>query len=404
MENKSILDQIISNHKAEEVSKLDAIEIINNLFNRLNERERDILSRRFGLRGKENETLEEIGNIHKLTRERIRQIENAGINKLLLLENLGEHLNTLKSVINQLIDEHGGMVEHDYLLNNLVNFSAGNIKKQGEAEEIHKNRINFLISKLLHNEFEEVGNSKYFKNYFKFKYQALDHLEKLAEELLEKIKEAGKIFKTAEIIELAKELSNYKENLDKFNINNNLDISHILKNDLFEENADLINAHKPIYSVLQAARDIEQNKFGHWGLSHWREVIPKTVNDKIYLILKNHGKPLHFVEIAGKINEIGFDKKKANAATVHNELILDDKYVLIGRGLYGLKEWGYKNGTVSDVIVEVLSGADRPMSRDEILEKVLEQRLVKKATVFLALMNKDKFGKVENSQYILKNK
>lgn len=403
MENKSILDQIISNHKAEEVSQLDAVDIISNIFNKLNERERDILSRRFGLYGKEKETLEEIGNVHKLTRERIRQIENASINKLFKLENLGEHLNTLKSVINQLIDEHGGMVEHDYLLNNLINFSVGNIKKPGKAEEIHKNHIDFLIAKLLHNEFEEVSDSKYFKNYFKFKYQTLEYLEKLAEELLEKIRETKKIFKTAEVIELAKEFVSYKENPDKFNISNNLDISHIFKNDLFEEDIDLINSHKPIYSILRAARNIEQNRFGHWGLVDWREVRPKTINDKIYLILKNHGKPLHFVEIAGKINEIGFDEKKANAATVHNELILDDKYILVGRGLYGLKEWGYKKGTVSDVIVEILRGAEEPMSRDEILEKVLGQRLVKKATVSLTLMNKDKFEKVEGGKYKLKD-
>lgn len=403
MENKSILDQIISNHKAEEVSQLDAVEIISNIFNKLNERERDILSRRFGLYGKEKETLEEIGNVHKLTRERIRQIENASINKLFKLENLGEHLNTLKSVINQLIDEHGGMVEHDYLLNNLINFSVGNIKKPGKAEEVHKNHIDFLIAKLLHNEFEEVSDSKNFKNYFKFKYQTLEYLEKLAEELLEKIRETKKIFKTAEVIELAKEFVSYKENSDKFNISNNLDISHIFKNDLFEEDIDLINSHKPIYSILRAARNIEQNRFGHWGLVDWREVRPKTINDKIYLILKNHGKPLHFVEIAGKINEIGFDEKKANAATVHNELILDDKYILVGRGLYGLKEWGYKKGTVSDVIVEILRGAEEPMSRDEILEKVLGQRLVKKATVSLTLMNKDKFEKVEGGKYKLKD-
>ena len=403
MENKSILDQIISNHKAEEVSKLDAVDIISDIFNKLNERERDILSRRFGLYGKEKETLEEIGNVHKLTRERIRQIENASINKLLELENLGEYLNNLKNVINQLIEEHGGMAEHDYLLNNLVNFSVGNVKKPQEAEEIHKNHFDFLISKLLRNEFEEVSDSKYFKNYFKFKYQALGHLEKLAEELLGKIREAKKIFKTAEVIELAKELDSYKENSDKFNINNILDISHIFKNDLYEEDAELINYHKHIYSVLQAIRDIKQSKFGQWGLVDWREVIPKTVNDKIYLILKNHGKPLHFVEIAGKINEIGFDEKKANAATVHNELILDDKYVLVGRGLYGLKEWGYKNGTVSDVIIEILSRTIEPMTRDEILEKVLEQRLVKKATVFLALMNKNKFDKVEGGKYGLKD-
>ena len=100
---------------------------------------------------------------------------------------------------------------------------------------------------------------------------------------------------------------------------------------------------------------------------------------------------MHFGEIADRINEIGFDSKVANAATVHNELILDAKYVLVGRGLYGLKEWGFKKGTVTDVIVSILRDIGEPATRDQIIENVLEKRLVKKATIILALMNKDKF-------------
>lgn len=104
---------------------------------------------------------------------------------------------------------------------------------------------------------------------------------------------------------------------------------------------------------------------------------------------------MHFAEIAGKINQVEFDKKQANTATVHNELILDKKYVLVGRGLYGLKDWGYQKGTVADVIAEILNEAGAAMSRDEIINKVLEKRLVKKATVILALMDKDRFEKAD---------
>jgi len=169
----------------------------------------------------------------------------------------------------------------------------------------------------------------------------------------------------------------------------------------FKEDAEKINNNKVLYSILQASKKIEQNKFGHWGIEDWREVKPKTINDKIYLILKNHGKPMHFVEITEQINKINFDDKGANAATVHNELILDDKYVLVGRGLYSLKEWGYQKGTVVDVINSILSESAKPLSREEIIEKVLEQRLVKKATIILALMDKKSFEKV-GGKYQLK--
>ena len=180
-------------------------------------------------------------------------------------------------------------------------------------------------------------------------------------------------------------------------------MSNILKKELFEEDGELINSNKVIYSILQAAKRIEQNKFGHWGTNDSREITPKTINDKIYLVLSNHGKPMHFKEIAERINEVSFDKKIANAATVNNELILDKKYVLIGRGLYGLKDWGYKKGTVADIIVGILKDSAKPLAKDEILEEVLKQRLVKKATVILALMNKDKFSKIEGGKYTLKD-
>jgi len=401
MENKSIRDQIINNHQAEEVASLDAIEIINNLFSELNERERDVLARRFGLHGKDGETLEEIGKFHSLTRERIRQIETSSIKRLRQLENLDDYLSGLKNVIIHLLEEHGGLMEKEYLFNNLVSFSI-NAGKKDNNEIKHKRHFNFLISRLLHDEFEEINDSELFKESFKLKYRSLEHLEALAAELLAKIKEAKKIFVTEDLINLSKELGAYKANQDKFNLAGSLDISGILGKDFFQEPADAINKNKVIYSILQAARRIEQNKFGHWGIDEWREIKPKTINDKIYLILKNSGKPMHFAGIADKINQVAFDRKKANAATVHNELILDEKYILVGRGLYGLKEWGYKKGTVVEVIERIIIDAGRPLSREEIISKVLEQRMVKKATINLALMNRDKFEINQDDKYSLK--
>ncbi len=399
--NTSILDKILSNQKAEEVARLNAVEIINSLFDKLNERERDVLRRRFGLHGKEKETLENIGGEHKLTRERIRQIEIAAVKKLRQLNELEDQINNLKKVIVQLLEEHGGFMERDFLLDVLVNFSTDG-SKTDEDKGVHKSHFDFLLSKILDEEFEEVNNSSSFKSFLKFKYQSLDHLERLAEELVAKIRDAKKIFATSELINLARELDSFKAEEEKFKTSNNIDISQILKEG--EEGAGLINENKALYSILKAHKDIEQNEFGHWGMSDWPEIKPRTINNKIYLILKNHGKPMHFTEIADKINEMEFDTKRANAATVHNELILDDKYILIGRGLYGLKEWGYKSGTVADVIADILAAADKPLTREEIIEKVLEQRLVKKATIVLALMNKERFKKAEDGRYSLDKK
>jgi hypothetical protein len=397
----SILDQIIMNHKAEEVASLDAVDIINNLFNELTERERDVLVRRHGLHGKGKETLENIGNIHSLTRERIRQIETSSIKKLHQLERLEEYISSLKKVILQLLEEHGGMMEREYLLDVLVNFSVGEIKVKIEDEILHKNYLDFMISKLLHNDFELISNSKHFKHTYKLKFQSLDHFETVLEELHKKLKDIKQVNQTDKIIGLVKELDAYQAHKEKYQTINNVDIAGVLNNELFEEDKEVVNNNKALYSLLKAAKKIEQNKYGHWGAHDWREIKPKTINDKIYLVLKNHGEALHFEEIADRINQVVFDNKKANAATVHNELILDNKYVLIGRGLYGLKEWGYKEGTVADVIEEILSSKEEPLNRDEIIEKVLEKRIVKRATVVLALMNKDKFEKVEGGYKLI---
>ncbi len=401
MENKSILDQILLNQKVEEVSKLNAVEIINNLFSELNEREADIIIRRFGLHGEKKETLENIGGAHGLTRERIRQIETYSIKKLQQLDILEKHLQSLKKIISALIEEHGGLMEKEYLLDVLVKFSL-NSGSEIKNENVHKRYLNFLITKLLHTEFEEFNNSKHLLPSYKLKYQNIEHLEEIVDELTSLIEKEANVNETEVLLsKIKKELESFEKHQEKINIPNSIDISSALINELFKENHELINENKALYSALKAAKRINQNKFGHWGLHDSREIKPKTINDKIYLVLKHKNKPMHFVEIAEEINKIQFDKKKANPATVHNELILDDKFILIGRGLYGLKEWGYKRGTVADVIEEVLKEKMEGLTRDEIINQVLDKRVVKETTIILALMNKDRFLR-EDGKYILK--
>lgn len=401
MDNVSILDQIISDQKVAEVNNMDTVRIVGNLFDELSERERDVLKHRHGLKDGTKKTLEGIGQAHNLTRERIRQIETSSIKKLQELKNLDDHLKALRKVIAQLLEEHGGIMEKEYLKNSLVGFSVDSANVEVKNREVHKNYINFLITKLLHKEFEDISSSKHFKGFYKFRHQEVSHFEEIANELISRIKESKKIYKTSDIIDLVKEIESYNSHKDKLSAENNIDMVRILKNELYDDEHDLINENKVLYSILQAADKLKQNKFGFWGYHNWREISPKTINDKIYLVLKNRRKPMHFEEIASHINDVKFDKKIANPATVHNELILDKKYVLVGRGLYGLKDWGYKEGSVVDVVKEILNEAQTPLTRDEIINKVLAKRVVKKATIILALMNKDKFIR-EGDKYLVK--
>ncbi len=67
----------------------DLSQKLDKLLNYLTDRQREVISRRFGLRGHERETLEEVGKNINLTRERVRQIQFEAMRKLreMLLEN-----------------------------------------------------------------------------------------------------------------------------------------------------------------------------------------------------------------------------------------------------------------------------------------------------------------------------
>ncbi len=344
MEN--LLEKMIKEEKSEELARLDAINIVNSLFSELLDREKDILSRRFGLKGDKGETLEKIGSLHKLTRERVRQIESASIKKIKKLDTLESSIEILRETVNNLLSEHGGLISRDYLLD-ILTVMALEINNENEvgnsdyeaSKSSYRNHFNFLISKLMSADFELVNSHDTFNSSFKSKNDDTTHLEELATDLLKKVEVLKKTYTTEELLDLLKKLESYNKHLEKLNPEKQTDISSVFKSQVFPDKADIINSNKVLYSLMQAVKNIEQNKYGEWGIADWQEIKPKTVNDKIYLILRHEGKPLHFTEIAKKINDVKFDKKQANAATVHNELILDNRYILISRGTYGLKEW-----------------------------------------------------------------
>jgi len=152
----------------------------------------------------------------------------------------------------------------------------------------------------------------------------------------------------------------------------------------------------------EISKKLVRTESGQIGLSVWPEVNPKNVRDKIYYILKKYEKPLHFNEIAARIKEQSFDHKDIVRATVHNELIADTRFVLVGRGIYALSEWGYKEGTVAEIISEILEKHPEGMTADEIVKAVSKQRIVKKNTILINLQTKPSFQKVGKGKFALK--
>lgn len=365
------------NEKDKEVIKFDPVEVISFMFRNLLKREQEVLRRRFALNGRTRDTLEQIGKEYAITRERVRQIESSGLRKIrLILKEEGKKLDMdiLDDSITGILTANGGLMREDMLLSEIL-LSLNHINN-----EVYRKNLLFLITYFLeqHERLLKEQESIHYEAFWYLNLIDIKNVKDSIEKIINLFSDHGQPMQMQELIR-------------KMNEN-------ILKKD------DDINGEKIetfVNSQLHISKNLERNILDQWGLINWNTIVPKRMNDKIYLILKKEQKPLHFAEIAEKINEMTFDKKRAYPATVHNELILDNKYILVGRGVYALREWGYNDGTVSQVIYNILKEANKPLDKKEIIEKVLAQRIVKKTTVSLALNDRSKFKLTEDGKYSL---
>ena len=376
----SILDKIIESQEKQQAAAFNSDELVANLLKNLSTKESDILSRRFGLMGKDKETLEQIGKYYNITRERIRQIETATIKKLKELKELRDEVDSASHHVTHLLENHGGIMEEGYLLDK--------INQTSSSDNSHR-ASQFVLNHLFKDKIENVKADADVLSGWKLPVVSLDMIKEAVRELTQLIEREQKLLKMEEIFSQFLNSGFYQSNKDKI---------LALRLGTTEEEQDLNNI---IHSFLRIAKKIDQNILGEWGLGHWHTVKPKRMSDKVYLILKKHNKPLHFTDITSLINQEKFDQKVAYPATIHNELILDDRYVLVGRGIYALKEWGYKPGTVIDTIVDILTKADQPLTKEQIVKAVLDQRIVRKSTIYLALTNKDKIKKLPDGRYTI---
>lgn len=366
----SILDRVISSQHAAAIEEFVPLETFATLMKNLSQKEQDVLRRRFGLQG-EPETLEEIGRLYKVTRERIRQIENGGIHRIRNGKNFREVMMSVERLLLNMLNTHGGMMEEQAFFQEALSH-AGNTPEQQRA-------LSFILTELLKHRFERRPGDATLRTTWKLRAQALELARETLAELEKIIVAQNAPTLRDELVVRFKETTFYRNHKTWF-------------------------TDDVIVSYLSLSARISRNPYGEYGLVEWGTIVPKRMNDKIYLVLKKHGKPLHFTEIARLINEAGFDKRRAYPPTVHNELILSEQYVLVGRGIYALREWGYKPGVVADVLVDVLTREQRPMTRDELVEAVLKQRLVKRNTILLALTNKELFQRLQSGAYDLVQK
>lgn len=330
--------------------------ICQNLLKDLPERTKDVIEQRFGLKGRERKTLEAIGKGYGITRERVRQIEEVGF---LRIRPKLENYQKIFQHFSAQIRTTGNLRKEDILLNLL-------------GGQRFQNQVFFLLN--LSEEFRKFPETRDFYPLWTINPDSLT----LAEKVLDFLS-------------------------DKFNeINQPLFFDEIFQevNSSFERPLN----SQALTSYLEVSKKIQPGVDGKFGPKDWPEINPRGVKDKAYLIFKREKKPLHFTEVTHLINNSEFGKvlgEKALIQTVHNELIKDSKFVLVGRGTYALREWGYQPGVVKDIISMVLKEKKRPLTKEEIVEKVLKQRLVKVNTILINLKDQKYFQKTPNGKYTL---
>jgi len=331
---------------------------VKKLIDILPERAHSVIVSRYGLGSNPKRmTLEAIGQTYGITRERVRQIENYALNKIKQSDLISKERKTFEELLS-VIDSLGGVVHENYLFNHL------------STKEDEKNHIHLLL--VIGDEFtKEKETDEFNPRWYIDKYLS----EKVHTALLKLHDEISQ-----------DDLISEEEILRRFTK---------LVNDAPKK---YVSDTEILKKWLSISKQIGKNPLGEWGLTSSSNINARGMRDYAYLIVRQHGSPMHFAEITRKIGEMF--NKKAHIATCHNEVIKDPKFVLVGRGLYALKEWGYMVGVVKDVIRQILK-QNGPMTKEDIIKNVLKERYVKENTILVNLQDSKYFKRTKDGKYTL---
>lgn len=330
-------------------------QVTKRLLSVLPQRAKDVMECRYGL-GKDGErmTLEAIGKKYGITRERVRQIENYALRTIRKSRQYDKERKTFTELRN-LVRSLGGIVaEHELL--DIVSRSKS-----------IQNHVVFLLT--VAEDFERVKEDTEFHHRW--------HVDRsVADEIHNSLRKLYKSLNNDDLVEEAEMINSF--------LNYVQNVSEKYKNQEIAKR------------WLGVSKRVGRNPLGEWGRTESPNVTAKGMRDYAYLVLRKHGSPIHFEEVAKAIEKY-FDKQ-AHVATTHNELIKDSRFVLVGRGLYALKDWGYSSGVVKDVIRNILKKYG-PLTKEEIIDRVMKERYVKENTILVNLQNPKHFRKRDDGRY-----
>ncbi len=339
--------------------------VVSQLLSVLNTRNRDTISRRFGLKTGKKETLESIGKSYDITRERVRQIEEASLAQIKnnLESGLSAKLKPFVDLTESILEQAGGVMKEENLFEKFSGFAKEN--------PANASLVFFLA---LDGRFKRFSETNDFNTFWSLSGQHADSFKRSANSFINALEKNKSVIAEGAVA------------------------------DFYKKSGVMLKDATPavIATHFSISKNVAKNTFGQVGLTSWPEIKPQGVRDKAFLVLKADGKPKHFREITQLINGANFSSRKANVQTVHNELIKDKRFVLVGRGMYGLSDWGFKAGTVKDVLIDLLKSAGKPVHKDEVVAKVLNHRMVKENTILLNLQDSKTFNKNPDGYYSLK--
>ncbi len=336
--------------------------LLDDLFLVLTDKEATVIKRRFALQGHPKQTLEKIGKHFKVTRERIRQIEGIALSKLRRTVRTTK-LNEVNELAKNVLKMHGGVMREDDLISQVLKRMPSSTDLDGAVL-----RLSFSID----TEMSSSGHSGTFVPFWRLESLAMEDISLIVDSIVKILKKRKSCMKKEELISAVQALNLFKDRIP---------------------GKELVSS---CLTIDERLREIDDG----WGLTEWRFVRPRSIRDKVEIILRKAGTPLHFMEIANRIREAHFDHKNVTIQAVHNELIRYPQFVLVGRGLYALREWGYEPGTVADVIEKILRNKG-PLSKKEIIAEVAKQRTVKVGTISLNLQKMPYFVRVGRAVYAL---
>lgn len=339
---------------------LDLRTILEDLFLVLTSKEKDIIVKRFSLNNEPRQTLEKIGQHFNVTRERIRQIESIALNKLRRTVS-NSKLRVVNKLVCGILEREGGVMLEEEIMNEIL-------KEIGQSSSLDGSIVRLALN--INARLAKVDRSRRFDSFWRFKEISFADVKKVINASHKILKKHGVILPESQLVQEVVDLK------------------------LF---ADKKPTEQFILACIKVDKDVKKTENG-WGIADWRTVNPRSIKDKALIVLRKRKEKMHFVEIANAILHVGFDKKSVTVQAVHNELIRSPEFVLVGRGIYALKEWGFSHGTVSDVIRGILKEKG-PLHRQEIIQEVWKQREVKEGTISLNLQKEADFVRVGRAVY-----